>query len=85
MLFLLVFLFQEENLTEFHAIQHESESQPEQKLKQILETLIENCSNYLSIAKSANAKATCANHTRTKLDKERMRLCIREIVSDMYF
>lgn len=47
-------------------------------LKQVLEELTIACNKYVTIAKSANSGPGCG---KTKLDKERAKLCQREIVS----
>ncbi|XP_047477393.1 LOW QUALITY PROTEIN: otoferlin-like [Penaeus chinensis] len=48
----------------------------ERRLKEALEEMVSGCGQYLSIARASSAASTGG---RTKLDKERMRLCQREI------
>lgn len=53
------------------------DSDTEIKLKQVLEELSVGCNKYVSIAKSS---MTGPGTGKTKLDKERMKLCQRDIV-----
>jgi otoferlin len=54
----------------------------EKTLKQTLDDLAFGCGKYLSISRSYTV-GTAAG--KTKLDRERMKLCIREIVSVGFF
>ena len=54
----------------------EDDGSAERRLREVLEELVAACTNYLTLTRAATATAG-----RTKLDKERLRLCQREIVS----
>ena len=56
----------------------DDEGQPERKLKEVLEQLLASCNEYLDTARTAFAGSTAG---KTRLDKERLKLCAREIVS----
>jgi otoferlin len=72
---------QEEGLAESN-LQIESESvNMEKTLKQTLDDLAFGCGKYLSISRSYTVGAAAG---KTKLDRERMKLCIREIVSGRF-
>jgi otoferlin len=74
-------LSQEEGLLESH-LQIEAENvNMEKTLKQTLDDLAFGCGKYLSISRSY-AAGTAAG--KTKLDRERMKLCIREIASAFF-
>lgn len=67
---------QEEGLGEVSSLLEEEDGSAERRLREVLEELVAGCTNYLSLSRAATANAG-----RTKLDKERQRLCQREIVS----
>lgn len=73
-----LFPHQEEGLTEFQSILEEDEGQPERKLREVLEALLLNCQAYLTSVKTSAAGSTAG---KTRLDKERLKLCTREVVS----
>lgn len=54
----------------------------ESHLKQVLEDLSNCCAKYVTISKSS---ATGPGTGKTKLDKEHIKLCQREIVSFLFF
>ncbi|XP_050710389.1 otoferlin-like isoform X3 [Eriocheir sinensis] len=64
----------EEGLAEVSSLLEEEDGSAERRLREVLEELVAGCSNYLSLARAATATPG-----RTKLDKERLRLCQREI------
>ncbi|KAG7196910.1 hypothetical protein KM043_000181 [Ampulex compressa] len=66
----------EEGLTEMQL--HADDGVCEKGLKSILEELADNCNRYVSIGKSS---LTGPGVGKTKLDKERMKLCQRELES----
>ncbi|KAF2368428.1 C2 domain [Trinorchestia longiramus] len=66
----------EEGLTEFQSVMEDDEGQPERKLRSVLERLIERCDEYLSAVRTSSGGTSSG---RTRLDKERLKLCIREI------
>ncbi|XP_069993363.1 otoferlin-like isoform X1 [Penaeus vannamei] len=66
----------EEGLSEVSGLMEEEDGSAERRLKEVLEELVSGCGQYLSIARASSAASTGG---RTKLDKERMRLCQREI------
>ncbi|KAK4312408.1 hypothetical protein Pmani_016177 [Petrolisthes manimaculis] len=66
----------EEGLGEVSALLDEEDGSAERKLREVLEELVSACGRYLSLARAAAAASTPG---RTKLDKERLRLCQREI------
>ncbi|XP_042882638.1 otoferlin-like [Penaeus japonicus] len=68
----------EEGLSEVSSLMEEEDGSAERRLKEVLEEMMSGCGQYLSIARASSAASTGG---RTKLDKERMRLCQREIVS----
>lgn len=69
-----LYLYQEEGLTEVQL--HLEDSTCEKLLKATLEELSINCNRYVSISKSS---VTGPGVGKTKLDKERMKLCQREL------
>lgn len=71
----------DEGLIEVSALIEAEDSNAESKLKSVLEELSLSCGKYVSISK-ANANAPGSG--KTKLDKERLKLCIREIVRNKY-
>lgn len=68
------FVFQEEGLSEVQL--HLEDSTCEKLLKSTLEELSANCNRYVSISKSS---VTGPGVGKTKLDKERTKLCQREL------
>lgn len=72
-----VYYFQEEGLSEVHAMMECDDPNTEIHLKQVLEELTIGCNKYVTISKSVN---TGPGSGKTKLDKERAKLCQREIV-----
>lgn len=71
-------ILQEEGLSEVYAMHDAADPETENHLKQVLEELTTGCNQYITISKSANSGPGCG---KTKLDKERAKLCQREIVS----
>lgn len=71
-------MFQEEGLNEVHALMEAESSDMETNLKQVLEELSVSCTKYVTISKSVS---TGPGTGKTKLDKEYIKLCQREIVS----
>lgn len=74
-------LCQEEGLTEFQTVLEDDEGQPERKLREVLEALLGNCASYLTSIRASAAGSTAG---RTRLDKERLKLCTREMVRTGY-
>lgn len=70
---------QEEGLVEVHSLIEHDECDADKKLNSVLEELNTGCSRYISITKGTGSGPGVG---KTKLDKERMKLCQREIVSD---
>lgn len=68
---------QEEGLHETNVFMEEEDTRAEVKLRTTLEELASGCMKYVSISKNS---ITSAGSGKTKLDKERMKLCQREIV-----
>lgn len=66
----------EEGLTETHMLMESENSNAEKKLKTVLENLSMACSRYVNLTKGT---WSCPGTGKTKLDKERMKLCQREI------
>ncbi|KAG0710969.1 Otoferlin [Chionoecetes opilio] len=64
----------EEGLGEAAALLEEEDGSAERRLKEVLEVLVAGCTNYLGLSRAA-----AVTPGRTKLDKERQRLCQREI------
>lgn len=52
----------------------------DRKLRSVLEDLSTRCNKYLTIVKG---KSTGSGVGKTKLDKERMKMCYRELVSNL--
>lgn len=69
---------QEEGLHETNLMIDEEDPKAEVKLKSSLEELASGCLKYVAITKNSLAGPGSG---KTKLDKERMKLCQREIVS----
>jgi hypothetical protein len=69
---------QEEGLSEVHSLSELEDPNAEKVLRSILEELSISCSRFVSITKGNGSGAGLG---RTKLDKERLKLCQREIVS----
>lgn len=65
-------------MSETHSMMESDDPNTETHLKQVLEELTLACNKYVTIAKSANAGPGSG---KTKLDKERAKMCQREIVS----
>ena len=68
---------QEEGLHETGAFIEDEDSRGEVKLRTTLEELASGCMKYVAITKNS---LTGQGTGKTKLDKERMKLCEREIV-----
>ena len=75
-----MFIFQELGLNSVQTKMEEEEPGTEKLLREVLEELMNTCSLYLSIAKASSSTHSHSSG-KTKLDKERMKLCQREIVS----
>lgn len=69
---------QEEGLSEVHTLMESDSPNTELHLKQVLDELNIGCSKYVTISKASTNAPGCG---KTKLDKERAKLCQREIVS----
>lgn len=70
---------QEEGLSEVHHMIDCDQPDADRKLRSVLEDLSTRCNKYLTIAKG---KSTGSGVGKTKLDKERMKMCYRELVSN---
>lgn len=68
---------QEEGLHETHLLIEDEDERAEVKLRSTLEELASSCLKYVAITKNCQ---TGPGTGKTKLDKERMKLCEREIV-----
>nr|CAD7405425.1 unnamed protein product [Timema poppensis] len=68
----------EEGLSEVHSLMDLEDPGGERKLRVVLDEVHTSCARYSSIAKGNGSSAGMG---KTKLDKERMKLCLREIVS----
>lgn len=68
---------QEEALHETGVLLEDEDPKAEVKLKSTLEELASGCLKYVAIAKNSSSGAGSG---KTKLDKERMKLCQREMV-----
>ncbi|XP_069175829.1 otoferlin isoform X3 [Procambarus clarkii] len=66
----------EEGLSEVSSLLEEEDGSAEQRLKEVLEELVSGCGHYMSLARGYSSGSSGG---RTKLDKERMRLCQREM------
>lgn len=73
-----VSLLQEEGLAEVHSLLETEDLNAEKKLKAVLEELSTSCGRYITVTKGNSSGPGCG---KTKLDKERIKLCQREIVS----
>lgn len=73
---------QEEGLHETGALIEDEDSRAEVKLRTTLEELASSAMKYVAITKNS---LTGPGTGKTKLDKERMKLCEREIVNEMTF
>lgn len=71
------FHLQEEGLHETNALVEDEDSRAEVKLRTTLEEIASGCMKYVAITKNSQ---TGPGTGKTKLDKERMKLCEREIV-----
>lgn len=72
---------QEEGLLESNVYIEDDDPRAEVKLKATLEELASSCVKYVAITKNS---VTGPGSGKTKLDKERMKLCEREIVSLLF-
>lgn len=70
--------FQEEGLSEVQALVDGEEGAAERHLRNVLDELNTGCARYISITKGAGSGPGLG---KTKLDKERMKLCQRDVVS----
>lgn len=68
---------QEEGLNEVSFLVEDDDPQKEDKLKSVLEELSNSCNQYVNFTKGVGCGQGLG---KTKLDKERMKLCLREIV-----
>ena len=59
----------------------DEEGQPERKLKEVLDDFLASCNNYLSIVRTYSSGIAGG---KTRLDKERLNLCIMEVVSGIF-
>ncbi|XP_071050803.1 otoferlin-like [Onthophagus taurus] len=66
----------EEGLNEVHAMMECERSEAELQLKQVLEELSVGCAKYVTISKGST---TGPGTGKTKLDKEHLKLCLREL------
>ncbi|KAL0280303.1 UNVERIFIED_CONTAM: hypothetical protein PYX00_001638 [Menopon gallinae] len=66
----------EEGLSEVHSLMEAEDGTAEKALKALLEDVSMSCAKYINITKGTS---TGAGTGKTKLDKERMKLCQREI------
>lgn len=73
-----VWFSQEEGLSEVHYLVDTEDGAAERRLRSVLEELGAGCARYVSIAKGTGSGPGVG---KTKLDKERMKLCQRDIVS----
>lgn len=71
--------FQEDGLSEVNTAIESDHPKVEILLRQVLEDLSTGCTKYVNILK---ASATGQGTGKTKLDKERLKLCQKEIVSN---
>ena len=69
---------QEEGLSEVHSLSELEDPNAEKMLRSVLEELSISCARFVSITKGNGSGAGMG---KTKLDKERLKLCQREIVS----
>lgn len=69
--------FQEEGLIETNALLEDEDPRAEVRLRSTLEDVATSCSKYITITKSSQSGPGTG---KTKLDKERMKLCQREVV-----
>ncbi|XP_071746024.1 otoferlin isoform X2 [Lepeophtheirus salmonis] len=67
----------EENLREVHNMIEMEDPCTEEKLKKILEQLQQACTKYGNLCRSTNS--SLSNQGRTRLDRERSKLCINEL------
>lgn len=71
------YFLQEEGLHQTHLFIEDEDTRAEVKLRSTLEELASGCLKYVAITKNS---LTGPGTGKTKLDKERMKLCEREIV-----
>lgn len=69
---------QEEGLSEVHSLRELEDPNAEKGLRSVLEDLSISCAHFASITKGNGSGVGLG---KTKLDKERLKLCQREIVS----
>jgi hypothetical protein len=69
---------QEEGLSEVHSLSELEDPNVEKMLRAVLEEMSISCARFVSITKGNGSGAGMG---KTKLDKERLKLCQREIVS----
>lgn len=68
---------QEEGLNEVSFLLDDDDPEKEDKLKSVLDELSISCNRYVNFTKGVGCGQGLG---KTKLDKERMKLCLREIV-----
>uniref|UniRef100_A0A3B3D4A8 Otoferlin b n=1 Tax=Oryzias melastigma TaxID=30732 RepID=A0A3B3D4A8_ORYME len=66
--------FQEDGLNDVHEIIKTEKAYPERRLRGVLEELSQGCSQFLTLANKDQNQSG-----RTKLDKERLKLCLSEV------
>ena len=65
-------------MADVHEMVRQEKPYPERRLRGVLEELATGCSRYVTLAQGKGGGPSAG---RNKLDKERLRLCQREIVS----
>lgn len=68
---------QEEGLNEVSFLVDNDDPHKEEKLKSVLHELSQSCNRYINFTKGVGCGQDLG---KTKLDKERIKLCLREIV-----
>lgn len=65
-------------MNEVHALMDADNSEMEQRLKQVMDELSAGCNKYVTISKASTSGPGTG---KTKLDKEHLKLCQREMVA----
>ncbi len=73
-------VLQEEGIADVNEMMKQERPFPERRLRGVLEDLATSCSKYGSLTQGKSSGGASAG--RTKLDKERVKLCQREVVSE---
>jgi hypothetical protein len=68
-----------EGLDDIEEMKRTEKEHPERRLRAVMDDLSSGCQTYLRLVKSGGAAGGAGSVGRTRLDRERNRMCLREI------